>query len=172
MTQPSEGRPATFAYYEGPKKAADAPIGLVLLNASAQLFVTEKTKKPHCFCITSQARTMHALHVHCMYTHCIFTKYPLHTHCIPTAFLFCVSHLLHLRCIYVASALHLRCIYVASALHLHRLRLIYELCTPRRARTTPRQSRPSWPPRPTKKCGSGCAHCRRRSRRPAAWSTR
>ena len=55
LTQPSEGRPATFAYYEGAQRDADRPLGLVLLNASAQLFVTEKTRRPHCFCITSQA---------------------------------------------------------------------------------------------------------------------
>jgi len=53
LTQPSEGRPATFAYYDGPNVTNDPPRGLVLLNASAQIFMTDKTKKPHCFCIQS-----------------------------------------------------------------------------------------------------------------------
>ena len=53
LTQPTEGRPATFAYYDGPQATLDEPKGLVLLNASAQLFMTDKTKKPHCFCIQS-----------------------------------------------------------------------------------------------------------------------
>ena len=43
-----------FKYHESPQSAGKREKGAIALNKGAQVFITDKTKKPHCFCITSQ----------------------------------------------------------------------------------------------------------------------
>ena len=54
LTPPAAGVDATFKYWEGVPGDADAPKGMVLLNRSAQLFVSKTSKQPNTFCVTSK----------------------------------------------------------------------------------------------------------------------